>query len=553
MWALLLVPLLFLCLWAQAGGGRNDTLLVIAVHHGHDPAIVVAQGGLPLIVLDLQQLAPRAGLPKLFIDGFPKVWPYAYRTLLRFLGSLRPPLAPPFDVAVATDWRWPTSPIDPTKDLPALVPHRQFQWRHHHEAHGLHGFWDSPFRTALVITTDGGGDDGTFHVWRGDKSARAFESLKAVPVNLGKAFGNLASAVGLSKAELTAHAMLGSPRPHWVRVLRPAFRASKYQWRAIAAAETAVRRWRVGADTRADYAASVQAALEELLFAAVQGFEPAAAEVEGVVLSGGVALNWKLPLALQRHFGRPVHVPFAPADNGVALGLAHGVQPPPLRVPGAVFRGLPLTDLPELGAYVASCRAVAADAGRLLDLLLGNAVVGVVRGRHEVGFRALGHRSLLAVPAAGPHAALAKMAHKRWPEPLPCATLPDAAAALFQDNVTSPYMSCGTRYRPGVTRQYPALGEAGGLSLPQIVQPEDEWLTALLRGLQARGAPPLLLNLPMQQGSQRCFVLSIRDALQFLKSQRDVDYVVVEGFLFGRARLKGCVRGRLECQPLFQS
>ena len=46
--------------------------------------------------------------------------------------------------------------------MKALVPHDKSMFVHHHEAHALYGFYDSPFHNALVLTMDGGGDDGHF-------------------------------------------------------------------------------------------------------------------------------------------------------------------------------------------------------------------------------------------------------------------------------------------------------------------------------------------------------------------------------------------------------
>ena len=54
-------------------------------------------------------------------------------------------------------------------ELPSIVEEvfSVKQWRsvHHHDAHALLGFHASPFRSALVISYDGGGNDGWFNVY----------------------------------------------------------------------------------------------------------------------------------------------------------------------------------------------------------------------------------------------------------------------------------------------------------------------------------------------------------------------------------------------------
>ena len=44
---------------------------------------------------------------------------------------------------------------------------KQWRWVHHHEAHALLGFLSSPFQRALVVSYDGGGDDGFYNAFYG--------------------------------------------------------------------------------------------------------------------------------------------------------------------------------------------------------------------------------------------------------------------------------------------------------------------------------------------------------------------------------------------------
>lgn len=45
---------------------------------------------------------------------------------------------------------------------------KQWRWTHHHEAHALLGFLASPFQRALVVSYDGGGDDGFYNAFYGE-------------------------------------------------------------------------------------------------------------------------------------------------------------------------------------------------------------------------------------------------------------------------------------------------------------------------------------------------------------------------------------------------
>jgi predicted NodU family carbamoyl transferase len=48
---------------------------------------------------------------------------------------------------------------------------------HHHRAHALSGWFESPFAKPLILSTDGGGSDGTFHTFLADSAS----GLTALP------------------------------------------------------------------------------------------------------------------------------------------------------------------------------------------------------------------------------------------------------------------------------------------------------------------------------------------------------------------------------------
>ena len=69
----------------------------------------------------------------------------------------------------------------------SLVPHHQFRHVPHHVAHAHLAFYDSPFATAVVVTTDGGGDDGYFNVWWASRANRSITRLGRVDKDMGHA------------------------------------------------------------------------------------------------------------------------------------------------------------------------------------------------------------------------------------------------------------------------------------------------------------------------------------------------------------------------------
>ena len=55
----------------------------------------------------------------------------------------------------------------------------------HHHAHALGALWESPFDRALVLSYDGGGNDGSFFVYLGDRGSGNVTKLVEVEMNMG--------------------------------------------------------------------------------------------------------------------------------------------------------------------------------------------------------------------------------------------------------------------------------------------------------------------------------------------------------------------------------
>ena len=215
-----------------------------------------------------------------------------------------------------------------------------------------------------------------------------------------------------------------------------------------------------------DLAATIQHAFETYLGEQLEVFllhkDNYPDRYDGIVLSGGCALNVLSNSHLERTFGLRVWVPPAPGDGGLALGAAWQVLQPPLdyvgvdsahmkkddmpptskrRGPGQdrrvrrrqplQYMGPSLFDKPAVPSLIAAFQRNMSESPAVHRLFYGNNgdggldgdsseagasnavgvrllaerlasgdVIGVARGRGEFGPRALGHRSLLACPVA---------------------------------------------------------------------------------------------------------------------------------------------------------
>jgi carbamoyltransferase len=285
---------------------------------------------------------------------------------------------------------------------------------------------------------------------------------------------------------------------------------------------------------------------------------------EGIALGGGGALNVLLNQRIRDVFGLPVWVPSAPADDGLAVGLAWTVQPPP-RPPtgtersgarlGLEYAGASLWDargLPELARRAEASRT---STEGLAERLAAGAVVGAVVGRQEFGPRALGHRSLLAVPGPGMKARMNAVKAREWWRPVAPTLLASEASAVFEgvgelqgvgeggrQGDVSPFMSFAPRLRPEMRTRAPAVWHFDGTARPQTVTAEREpWLHALLTAVKRETGLGVLINTSFNTRGQP-MVNRAEDAVCLLCQLHGdgLDHVWIDGWLFSQDRGQAC-------------
>ena len=273
---------------------------------------------------------------------------------------------------------------------------------------------------------------------------------------------------------------------------------------------------------------------------------------DGLVLSGGAALNVLATWRAQQVLKLPVFVGPAPNDAGESLGGAWLVQPPPWparddtaeRADGAVYgggsvayAGLPLFDLADVpglaAAYRAERLAPRASSARVAALLAHGAVVGVLRGRQEFGPRALGHRSLLAVPASlRARDKMNRIKKREWWRPVAPMVASEAVPRVFgRADVRSPFMSFAPPLAPAMHELARAVWHFDGTARPQTVSARDDpWVHALLRAVGARvpSKLPVLINTSFNTKGRPICNLA-HEAVALLCGEPDLAWLLLGG------------------------
>eukprot|EP00941_MAST-03F_sp_MAST-3F-sp1_P002677 g2677.t1 len=527
---------------------KKSSLSIISFHFGHDASIAISlKDGKIVAALELERL-----FEKRYFKGpnnpkdrkeFTYIWSKAITTILE---SLNVSEIPTFNVVAFIEIKW-GNPVTAMalQIFPTLcngcMSNAVWVEVKHHDAHAALGFFDSPFQKSLIISYDGGGSDGTIKIFHGKKSE--FGSKKnpvmellhqdVQPFNFGVAYQRVGAYVDEviysdassrcrkiidGRAECLAipgramgYTAFGTVREEWRSSIDRLFSGaegiidllfhrdpflhflSKERQEKLQNSFS----WQFKGKDGADLIRTAQDVFEKGLIKIVKQYVEKLSkenEIDGIVVTGGCALNVLANSVLAKTFHLPIHIPVAPHDGGLPIGAIWSISPPSLEKQNLAYIGLPLFDVNQidrlaeehdavnLGSFNKSIEIVA-------QLLVEkSAVIAVVRGRQEFGPRALGHRSLLAVPTKEMLGRMNQLKARQWWRPTAPMLTVESVSVVFDlseyggVDILSPYMSFAPEMNEKACAALPAACHADRTARLQTVQKDDEpWIYALLK------------------------------------------------------------------------
>jgi carbamoyltransferase len=209
---------------------------------------------------------------------------------------------------------------------------------------------------------------------------------------------------------------------------------------------------------------------------------------KGVVIGGGTTLALEINTKIQELSGEVVFCP-ATDDTGLALGAAafayfhENGKWPYLNSPSLNALNQPL---PEFGPQSPS---------EIAAILASDEVVGLLRGKSEAGPRALGFRSLLALPKAENLKRVSRDIKRReFYRPL-APMITEEQFSTFFDGPKGEYMQYRVRCKESARIHLPAICHRDDSSRPQVVSAKkDPWLHDLLVEVGKRTGFECLIN-----------------------------------------------------------
>lgn len=258
-------------------------------------------------------------------------------------------------------------------------------------------------------------------------------------------------------------------------------------------------------------------------------------------LAGGVFLNCLLnhKILEQTPFEK-VHIIPAAGDDGQCVGaalLSHCKEfgPPVSSDSTLPYLGISYGEdeiLERLGYFKLNYTTLNDDdlVDRLAQVLTEHKIIGILRGRSELGPRALGHRSILANPSdVNLKDKLNLLKGRELFRPFAPIVTREEEDNYFDLKQKSPYMLLAGHVRPEFRDQLPAITHVDGTARVQSVSyPSEPFLHDLLNSFKKQSGCGVLLNTSFNLAGDP-IVESPNDAIStFLSSE--LDCLVMENY-----------------------
>jgi carbamoyltransferase len=420
----------------------------------------------------------------------------------------------------------------------------------HHHAHAAGTFYQSPFNKAIIISYDGGGSDGFFNIFLGDRE-NSVTNIKRIELDLGFAymsFGHFLSPIrfeselGMGNLVYSGKLMglcgYGKTNQDWL----PFFKEYYYSKPDGINYQNLLNKLgqqtnlifdtnnRIDGDAALDISATSQTAFEEVFFESVT---PVLNEYPDlpICLTGGCALNVVCNTKLKNQFNRPVFVAPNSSDCGLALGMLLDHEKPQHQV-DATYAGLPVLDPNVIYEIIENKHSESYTPIKAAQLLLNGSIVGVINGDSEHGPRALGNRSILCNPSIPNMKDILneKVKKREWFRPFAPVVRLEDVNKYFEFDSESRFMSYYAYVRPEYKDSLVSITHVDGTArLQTVTREQNPYIYDLLTEFEKMSGIGVLLNTSFNVNGKP-LINTYKDALYMLNNS-GLDYLFTEKFI----------------------
>lgn len=420
----------------------------------------------------------------------------------------------------------------------------------HHLAHAYGSFYQSPFQEALIVSYDGGGNDGFFNIYKGIKNEN-LELLKSYDINLGAYYGIIGSFLEeiknyhlLSSAgKILALQAYGNVVEKWKPHVKNFFLSDPFicvNYKKINSflqhiGLTLEGEEKICGQNSYDLARTCQDVFENIFFEKTNTFFETYNKLP-IILTGGCALNIILNSKLKEQYSnRNIFIAPNSTDCGIAVGLLCKHFKPQVPV-DITYSGLEILDRHCLTEYVEARKALKEKENDNLILdLLNDKIIGIVQGPSEHGPRALGNRSIICSPFNLKIKDILnfKIKKREWYRPYGAVVRLEDVSEYFEWNEESRWMNFAVRIKPKYEKKLIAISHIDKTSRIQTVtRTQNPFIYDLLTQFKKKTGIGVLLNTSFNVNGKP-ILSTYKDALKIF-DETLLDSLYLDGFYFSK-------------------
>ena len=420
----------------------------------------------------------------------------------------------------------------------------------HHDFHTYGTFYQSDLEEALVLSYDGGSNDGYFKVYK-IKRGHDVEQLLTVDIDLGSHyghFGELMADIKPSPYGILTYAgkimglqSYGKPRNEWKQAVSDHYshmpwwknKESRLKMLSDRTGLNLSVEKRISGQGAYDLAATSQAIFEDIVFFHLDRIVPNYPNMP-ICVTGGCALNILANTKIKERYSRHVFVAPNSSDCGLAVGILAGMCKP--KEPWDVtYAGLPALDRDLLMRYVFENGGQKASIQTIANDLKNGRILGLFQGRSEHGPRALGNRSIICSPIGKDvkDTLNAKVKNREWYRPFAPVVRLEDVNEYFEWNEETRWMN----FCPLVKEKYlniiPAIVHVDNTARVQtITRKQNEFLYDLLTEFKNLTGIGVLLNTSFNVDGKP--ILSTYTDAFYVYRNTKLDKLYLDGFYFNK-------------------
>lgn len=422
----------------------------------------------------------------------------------------------------------------------------------HHKAHAYSAFYQTDYKKALIVSFDGGGNDGFFNIYYAN-SRKDITEIQRLGIDLGFPYMIFAHYIdeikfepGLNIGNLVYSGKLmglssyGKVIEEWIEPFK-CFYLSKpngdnYENILKVLGDKIGIEFninnRLNGEVSYNIAKTSQKVFEDIFIENINPFLKKYRKVP-LILTGGCALNILLNTRLKNELNREVFVPPNPNDCGIASGLLLS-HIKPKKSADLTYIGIPILDEDVLMSLCEEHYNVDyLDISELVKDLIEGKLIGIVKGNSEHGPRALGNRSIICNPSFEDMKNILnkKVKNREWYRPFAPVVRLEDVSKYFEFNGESRWMSFCPLVKEEYRTKLVSVTHVDGTSRVQTVtKDQNEFIYTILTELDKHTGIGVLLNTSFNKSSKP-LVSTYRDAYNMFIST-DMDRLLLDKYYF---------------------